>query len=126
MFLLPRPVIWQMKGIAIETTPCRVGVAAHPVAHESDRHGQVMQRSLDELDDMRQPEGDCRMDIGFCGGDRSAMQRRCRRRPVSRLKGLGRRSCGPASLASYAVDPWVTEGCCRFPELLGTMSVPAR
>ena len=35
----------------------RVGVAAQSVAHESDRHGQMVNRSLDELDDMRQPEG---------------------------------------------------------------------
>ena len=49
-----------------------VGIAAQSVAHKSDRNGQVMQRSLDELDDMRQPEGDGWMDIGFCGGDRSA------------------------------------------------------
>ena len=48
----------------------RVGVAAQSVAHESDRHGQVMKRSLDELDDMRQPEGNRWMDIGFCGVDR--------------------------------------------------------
>ena len=48
----------------------RVGVAAQSVAHESDRHGQVMNRSLDELDDMRQPEGDGWMDIGFCGAGR--------------------------------------------------------
>ena len=27
----------------------------------------MVNRSLDELDDMRQPEGDCWMDIGFCG-----------------------------------------------------------
>ena len=44
-----------------------VGIAAQPVGHESDRHGQVMQRSLDELDDIGQAEGDCWMDIGFCG-----------------------------------------------------------
>ena len=48
----------------------RVGVAAQSVADESDGHGQMMNRSLDELDDMRQPEGDCWMDIGFCGVDR--------------------------------------------------------
>ena len=45
----------------------RVGIAAQSVAHESDRHGQVVNRSLDELDDMRQPEGNRWMDIGFCG-----------------------------------------------------------
>ena len=69
MFLLPRPVIWQMKGTAIETTPWRVGVAAHPVAQEPDRYGQVMQRSLYEIYDVRQPEGDGWVHIGFCGFD---------------------------------------------------------
>ena len=48
----------------------RVGVAAQSVADESDGHGQMVNRSLDELDDMRQPQGDCWMDIGFCGADR--------------------------------------------------------
>ena len=54
----------------------RVGVAAQSVAHESHGHGQMMNRSLDELDDMRQSEGDCWMNIGFCGvdgGDGSAI-----------------------------------------------------
>ena len=84
-----------------------------------------MQRSLYELDDMGQPEGDGWVHIGFCGGDRSVAQRRFRRRPTSRLKGRDKRR-GPASLASYAVDPWFTEGCCRFLELLGSMAAAAR